>query len=125
MGLGKTFSVVALSVVLLTHPDISYNETQIFSRILVVAPVNTIENWKQEFKKWVPESIRNDIPVHRIQGRDDINSRVTTIEKWFDYGGICILGYDMFRYLVEIKPSSPGDTNRNSAYHDRLQKVSI
>lgn len=126
MGLGKTFSIVSLSVLLLTHPELNYKEKPFFSRILVVAPVNTIENWACEFKKWVPEKMRLDIPVHRLNSSSDMFSRLNILDKWFDYGGVCIIGYDMFRTLVEIKPPSPSDASsasKNSVYYARLQKV--
>ena len=46
MGLGKTFQVCAFSEIFLRNTP--------RKTILIIAPVNTIQNWKKEFNDWLP-----------------------------------------------------------------------
>ena len=59
MGLGKTFQVCAFSEVFLRNPE--------SRRVLIVVPVNTIQNWVSEFNLWLPPVIptdnRGNLPV--------------------------------------------------------------
>ena len=45
---------------LITHPRLVYNTIKpigqrIINRILIIVPVNTLENWKAEFNTWVED----------------------------------------------------------------------
>jgi RAD54-like protein 2 len=46
MGLGKTLQVISFTDVFLRHSG--------YNHVLVIVPVNTIQNWKNEFNHWVP-----------------------------------------------------------------------
>ena len=47
MGLGKTFQVCAFSEVFLRHTKAR--------TVLIIVPINTIQNWVSEFNSWLPE----------------------------------------------------------------------
>lgn len=47
--------VVALTHTLMTHKDIN------MQRVLVVAPLNTVLNWKDEFDKWLSVDDRLEV----------------------------------------------------------------
>ncbi|KAJ5567567.1 Peptidase aspartic catalytic [Penicillium sp. DV-2018c] len=83
MGLGKTLQTISFLGYLRFVCDISGPH-------LVVVPKSTLDNWKREFAKWIP-----DIDVLVLQGNKDerqelINDRLVT-EK-FD---VCITSYEM------------------------------
>lgn len=67
--------------------------------ILIVAPVNTLQNWLKEYKRWVPADLHSQL---RIRSLIDFsaNSRLNVIRKWHENGGILIIGYEMFRTLT-------------------------
>jgi SNF2 family DNA or RNA helicase len=46
MGLGKTLQIVSLVHTVLTHPEIE------IKTVIVVTPLSTVENWKNEFAMW-------------------------------------------------------------------------
>jgi len=66
MGLGKTIQTIAFIAAM--------REEQLFGPHIIVAPLSTLSNWMEEFKKWTPS-----IPVLLYHGtpteRRDIRSR--------------------------------------------------
>lgn len=52
MGLGKTFQVCAFSEVFLRHTKAR--------TVLIIVPINTIQNWVAEFNSWLPAEISPD-----------------------------------------------------------------
>lgn len=46
MGLGKTLQVISFVDVFLRHTE--------GHTVLIIVPINTIQNWVSEFEKWIP-----------------------------------------------------------------------
>lgn len=78
MGLGKTFQVCAFSEVFLRHTP--------GKTVLIIVPINTIQNWVSEFNSWLPADPTQDDDAPPVQPRSfilhvlndttkDINSR--------------------------------------------------
>lgn len=61
MGLGKTLQVITL-----VHTLITNSEKTNVHKVMVVCPVNTVLNWKSEFKKWIPKSSDLDVSAVRV-----------------------------------------------------------
>ena len=84
------------------------------SRILVVAPVNTLQNWVDEYRRWcAPPTRRSNNVVLLTAGaagtgkstsssvmRSALGERASVLQAWYLEGGICVIGYDLFRRLV-------------------------
>ncbi|XP_052846278.1 transcriptional regulator ATRX homolog isoform X2 [Drosophila gunungcola] len=98
MGLGKTLQVVTLSHTLL----INTRRTSV-ERVLVISPLSTVNNWAREFTTWMKFANRNDIEVYDISRYKDKPTRIFKLNEWFNEGGVCILGYDMYRILANEK----------------------
>jgi transcriptional regulator ATRX len=95
MGLGKTLQVITLVHTLLKNTD----ETGV-SRILVVCPLSTVLNWKNEFNIWLKDlKGYEDIYVYEINKLKQNIDRANKLMEWHNDGGIMILSYDMFRNL--------------------------
>ncbi|XP_044263251.1 transcriptional regulator ATRX homolog isoform X2 [Tribolium madens] len=92
MGLGKTLQVITLSHTLLTNSD----KTNV-RKILVVSPLNTVLNWVSEFKQWLPDC--TEYEVYELVSFKQNYERQYQVKNWHDYGGVLIIGYDMFRNL--------------------------
>jgi len=58
MGLGKTFQVITFLHTIAVNIPVSNIELR---RMLVLGPVNTLQNWKAELDRWIPE--RGVLPV--------------------------------------------------------------
>ena len=83
MGLGKTLQTISFLGYLRFFNDITGPH-------LVVVPKSTLDNWKREFERWIP-----DIDVLILQGAKDdrhqlINDRL--IDEKFD---VCVTSYEM------------------------------
>nr|CRZ23838.1 BMA-RAD-26 [Brugia malayi] len=103
MGLGKTIQIIAFT-------DIFVRTTNA-KKILIIVPVNTILNWYSEFEKWLPnraneagENIRPFVVWLLGDAVKTNEQRAELIQKWHTEGGVLLIGYDMFRLLVQIKP---------------------
>ncbi|XP_034665003.1 transcriptional regulator ATRX homolog [Drosophila subobscura] len=98
MGLGKTLQVVTLSHTLLMNTRRTNVE-----RVLVITPLSTVNNWAREFLYWMKFANRKDIEVYDISRYKDKPTRIFKLTEWFNEGGVCILGYDMYRILANEK----------------------
>ena len=92
MGLGKTLQTVTL-----THTVLDTKKTKVF-RVMVICPVNTVKNWQDEYDKWLKGDLELD--VFEMSGEKDNWGRADKINQWFREGGVLIIGYEMFRNLV-------------------------
>ncbi|XP_048589245.1 transcriptional regulator ATRX isoform X2 [Nematostella vectensis] len=92
MGLGKTLQVVTLVHTLFNNKELE------FTTALVVAPLNTLLNWQVEFEKWLSVDDRMEVYVLQEVGHNSWR-RADMLTQWQRYGGIMIMGYDMYRNL--------------------------
>jgi len=104
MGLGKTLQVVSLVHTLLSNKDLTK-----VNRVLILLPINVLLNWHSEFIKWTANSAYKvkvyELPADR--GAQTIKLRLKEIEKWFEKGGVLLMGYTIFSRLAQgqcIKP---------------------
>ncbi|CAK1543220.1 unnamed protein product [Leptosia nina] len=95
MGLGKTLQVVSLTHTLLTHSDLTS-----VNRVLVVCPLSTVLNWVNEFKMWLKHAETDyDVEVYELSRFKQNSDRAYQLSQWYQHGGVCVLGYEMFRNL--------------------------
>ncbi|KAL0829318.1 hypothetical protein ABMA28_004116 [Loxostege sticticalis] len=100
MGLGKTLQVVSLTHTLLTHSELTN-----VHRVLVVCPLSTVLNWVNEFRMWLKHSERDfDVDVYELSRYKQNSERAFQLQQWFEHGGVCVLGYEMFRNLSADNP---------------------
>ena len=97
MGLGKSLQVVTLIHTLLTHPRLLNKGTRaniparIIDKILLIVPVNTLENWKAEFQKWlinIPKILIYDFTSTNYSARKELTKR------WEKSGGVMLVTHD-------------------------------
>uniref|UniRef100_A0A0M3IYF2 Helicase ARIP4 n=1 Tax=Anisakis simplex TaxID=6269 RepID=A0A0M3IYF2_ANISI len=103
MGLGKTIQVIAFSDIFL--------RTTASKTILIIVPINTILNWISEYDRWLPNKLdESGKPIREFSLLllgDNVKTaeqRMEVLEKWRSQGGVLLIGYDMFRLLVNVQP---------------------
>ncbi|XP_072483947.1 transcriptional regulator ATRX-like [Notamacropus eugenii] len=96
MGLGKTLQVVTFLHTVLLCDKLN------FTTALVVCPLNTALNWINEFEKW-QEVLEDDkkLKVSELGTMKRAQDRSDLLQKWQDNGGVMVIGYEMYRNLVQ------------------------
>lgn len=88
--------------------------------VLVLAPKNTVSNWRKEFTRWTPEDYYHDVQVEILGEQNTTKSRLSLLHDWCKKGGVLIASYEMFRNLAATpKELKNGDTVK------RKSKVSV
>uniref|UniRef100_A0A182JQ39 Helicase ATP-binding domain-containing protein n=1 Tax=Anopheles christyi TaxID=43041 RepID=A0A182JQ39_9DIPT len=108
MGLGKTLQLVCFCDIFLRHTS--------SKTVLIIMPINTLQNWLNEFNTWLPEDaenspLRNHGEVRprnfRIYILNDshktLKSRSKVVLEWAKNGGVLLIGYEMYRLLSQKK----------------------
>lgn len=107
MGLGKTLQIVCFCDVLMR-----YTSTK---TILIIMPINTIQNWVNEFNLWTPaeaisssDVIKRNFKIFAInESHKSLGARTRVVLDWKNEGGVLLLGYEMFR-LLSLKKMTTG-----------------
>ncbi|XP_060582673.1 transcriptional regulator ATRX-like, partial [Ruditapes philippinarum] len=95
MGLGKTLSVITF-----VHTMLSNVKLTKMTKCLVVCPLNTTLNWVNEFEIWLSD-VDFEIEVYEMSRVKQNFERAQMLKEWHEGGaGVMILGYDMYRNLV-------------------------
>ncbi|XP_063538258.1 transcriptional regulator ATRX homolog [Cydia strobilella] len=95
MGLGKTLQVVSLTHTLLAHRKLTG-----VKRVLVVCPLSTVLNWVNEFNMWLKHAeTDHEVDVFELSRHKQNSERSWQLQQWVECGGVCVLGYEMFRNL--------------------------
>lgn len=93
----RVFQYLNLQVIALCHALMENSELTGVSRVLVVSPVNTVLNWKAEFKKWLPRKV--GFEIFELTSCKQTHERKYRVSEWYEEGGVLILGYTMFRNI--------------------------
>ncbi|ORX97430.1 hypothetical protein K493DRAFT_314091 [Basidiobolus meristosporus CBS 931.73] len=124
MGLGKTFQVITFLFTLMREnrlgnstipPKLKPN------RILILCPPTLIENWHNEFYKWIPrEHLRVIGWVYKLGNAcKRIDEKIDFLQKWYRFGGILLMGYQAFRDLV----SNQGRVVQTLEQSEEIKKI--
>lgn len=90
MGLGKSLQTIALLWTLLKQNPI-YEERPVIKKALIVCPVTLVNNWRQEFRKWLGNE-RIGVMVA------DEKARLSDFTKGRTYN-VMIIGYEKLRLV--------------------------
>lgn len=87
--------------------------------VLIVVPINTIQNWLHEFNRWCPVDdptieYKRSFQLYILnETSKKITQRSKLVQDWSQTGGALIIGYEMFRLLVTKK--NPSSTKPNKS----------
>uniref|UniRef100_A0A1I8HLN3 Helicase ATP-binding domain-containing protein n=1 Tax=Macrostomum lignano TaxID=282301 RepID=A0A1I8HLN3_9PLAT len=110
MGLGKTLQVCAFCHALFSGVGVK--------SVLIIVPINTIQNWVAEFNHWLPvdeaacpdEADKRKFALHVISD----SCKTMTASQWQEAGGVLLLGYEMFRLLLQKRYKTGGGGGNSS-----------
>jgi SNF2 family DNA or RNA helicase len=82
---------------------------QLIRTVLIVAPVNTLDNWLNEYRRWTPAELYSDLNVTSIMSvvgeKAAWGPRLQALRRWHEQGGVMVMGYDMYRRLTNPEAS--------------------
>ncbi|CAF3651610.1 unnamed protein product [Rotaria sordida] len=118
MGCGKTLQIITFIDTLLRYTTAK--------SVLVVVPINTIQNWASEFNRWCPLNDPNIeykrsfqlYILNEISKKFD--QRAQIVQNWSQTGGTLIIGYEMFRLMVTKKYSQTGTLIKSNNYNKKV-----
>jgi transcriptional regulator ATRX len=114
MGLGKTFQTIAM---LQCAWQYGLEQQSRRDKFLVLAPVNVIRNWEDEFDKWMPDSDSGLAPplFTMLEAGALHADRADYLDEWNENGGIMLMGYEQFRNLSTGKGLRKGKKHEDIA----------
>jgi SNF2 family DNA or RNA helicase len=93
------------------------------SRTLILVPAALINNWEDEFKKWVPENSWKHLGKLRSIFSDmNTQSRLSTIEAWYHDRGVLLISYTMFEKWIHNKKTTKSAPPLSDDDHTNVQK---
>lgn len=88
--------------------------------MLIVVPINTIQNWLNEFNRWCPVDdptieYKRSFQLYILnETSKKFTQRSKIVQNWSQTGGALIMGYEMFRLLVTKKNAAATKTNKST-----------
>lgn len=103
MGLGKTIQVIAFCDIFLRHTPAK--------TVLIIMPINTLQNWLAEFDMWLPDRSDDEEDVRPRsfklfilnESHKSLRARERVVMEWAINGGVLMIGYEMYRLLSQRK----------------------
>jgi RAD54-like protein 2 len=107
--------------------------------VLCIVPINTLQNWIAEFNMWLPEEgnldkyLKKDKDTNQLKYRNfkvfalneakSMTARAKEIFSWRKFGGVLLLGYEMYRILTSNnKKKSTKDDDIDPKVFDEINK---
>jgi hypothetical protein len=76
-----------------------------------------------ELLTWIPDDMLGTLNPTKVDASIKPRERLETIEDWYLGGGVLVLGYEMFRALIENKKAKGRDTAiLTEDQHEQVQK---
>lgn len=118
MGLGKTLQVITVIYsFMIDHLASSNGSDAPPVTTIVLCPAICIPNWESEFKKWLSVDSLTRCPVFAfdsVAGKTgNMQTRIRVLQRWKREGGVLLMGYEMFRSL--LNPTVAASVDRDAA----------
>ncbi|KAG1689274.1 hypothetical protein DVH05_002342 [Phytophthora capsici] len=88
--------------------------------VLVLCPAICLPNWESEFHKWLGADARARCPVLRLdssttKGTTCTLGRLRLLQRWKRTGGVMLMGYEMFRGLLNPTTTPASSASKQDA----------
>lgn len=151
---GKTLCVVTFTLTLLSNPlitELRYSPTapkpavtvpnqekltdqvrprKLIQSVLVIVPVITIENWKNEYQRWC-KGLKSFVNLtvlrtsKKAAGKNQLSERLNVVKKWWKEGGVLIMGNSLFRSLTKRADKTSLEKNKSDCFTEEMFKYLI
>ena len=126
MGLGKTMQVISLLVTIArtaASHDLAFRdqvpEAMRQTRALILCPPSLIDNWRDEILMWSPtEHLLGHLRT--VTTNLNLERRLREIREWSRFGGVLVIGYEMFRSLI-VNKTAKGQNKLDESQHAQAQ----
>lgn len=98
MGLGKTFTIIALVWTLLNQQSVMSPSRVSMEKVLIVCPVTLINNWVREFHKWLG---RDKVGICVAESAKNLKEFASTRRSGKYLNQIMLIGYEKLRTVSE------------------------
>ncbi|GMG15036.1 unnamed protein product [Phytophthora fragariaefolia] len=81
----------------------NYEDDESPTTVLVLCPAICLPNWDSEFQKWLGVEARARCPVFTLDSsstKGTTAGRLRLLQRWKRTGGVLLMGYEMFRGLL-------------------------
>ena len=68
------------------------------SKTLILCPPGLINNWLDELLMWVPKEVLGTF--WKVDSALTLEERLSTISRWYNEGGVLLMGYQLFRTMI-------------------------
>ncbi|KAL3661330.1 hypothetical protein V7S43_013535 [Phytophthora oleae] len=86
--------------------------------VLVLCPAICLPNWESEFNKWLEADARVRCPVLRLDSsttKGTTLGRLRLLQRWKRMGGVMLMGYEMFRGLLNPTTTPASSASKQDA----------
>jgi len=89
MGLGKTLTTISF----FAH----FREKASKLHAVVLCPLSVVDNWKQEYDKYVDGGLSPKLPYEGCAVIRDNRTMLRLLPRWIDAGGVVVISYDTLK----------------------------
>lgn len=89
------------------------------SRTLVLCPPGLVGNWIDELLTWDPGNILGHF--RQLNSSVRLQERLQHITQWYEDGGVLVVGYEMFRALIQNKATKSRGAALDEKVHARVK----
>ena len=91
------------------------------SKTLILCPPTLIDNWWDELLTWSPDEVLGDF--RKVDSSvKSVEERLRIISAWYHDGGILVIGYDMFRILIQNNSTAKRAAPLSESQHSEAEK---
>jgi SNF2 family DNA or RNA helicase len=84
----------------------------------VLCPPGLVDNWIDELLTWAPNDLLG--PLIKVDATVASKFRMGYVVEWYEYGGVLVMGYEMFRSILHNRPTAKRHATYNDEEHAEL-----
>ncbi|KAF7728009.1 hypothetical protein EC973_006774 [Apophysomyces ossiformis] len=124
LSTGKTLQSIVFITTLLQETNKHNQDIPVYlrgKRILILAPLITLDNWVNEFYQWIPSDLQTIVgPIYNFcdvgLASTSVARKMSILRNWHNVGGILLMNYDRFRTYLTSKKNTDSTNELLATY---------